>query len=75
MALQKQSLKILQSYESDKAITLLIPYTLNAFCWRTTFIKFIKIKRNLLKGQSHKIFDPQFFSLNCTPGSPAIDMH
>jgi hypothetical protein len=26
--------------------------------------------RVLLKGQSHKIFNPRFFSLNCTPGSP-----
>jgi hypothetical protein len=24
----------------------------------------------LLKGQSHEIFDPWFFSLNGTPGSP-----
>jgi hypothetical protein len=23
-----------------------------------------------LKGQSHEIFDPRFFVLNCTPGSP-----
>jgi hypothetical protein len=23
-----------------------------------------------LKGQSHKVFDPRFFSLKCTPGSP-----
>jgi hypothetical protein len=23
-----------------------------------------------LKGQSHEIFDPRFFSFNCTPGSP-----
>jgi hypothetical protein len=24
----------------------------------------------ILKGQCHEIFDPRFFSLNCTPGSP-----
>jgi hypothetical protein len=24
----------------------------------------------VLKGQSHEIFAPRFFSLNCTPGSP-----
>jgi hypothetical protein len=23
-----------------------------------------------LKGQCHEIFDPRFFSLNCTPGPP-----
>jgi hypothetical protein len=26
-------------------------------------------KMDSLKGQSHEIFDPRFFSLNCTPGS------
>jgi hypothetical protein len=26
----------------------------------------------MLKGQSHEIFDPRFFSLNCTPGSPDL---
>jgi hypothetical protein len=24
----------------------------------------------VLKGHSHEIFAPRFFSLNCTPGSP-----
>jgi hypothetical protein len=26
--------------------------------------------REILKGQCHEIFDHQFFSLNCSPGSP-----
>jgi hypothetical protein len=38
--------------------------------WNSAFMAVKLHWKMFLKGQSNEIFDPRFFSLNCTPGSP-----
>jgi hypothetical protein len=43
-----------------------------AFPRQRIFKTCLHFSQHILKGQSHEIFDPWFFSLNGTPGSPAV---
>jgi hypothetical protein len=56
----KNLVKIVIGSESEKLLWIRI------WIWK----KLIWIYNSSLKGQSHEIFDPLFFSLNCNPGSP-----